>query len=713
MSDPYNGQAELVLVVDDDPVMRMITVESLRRNGYRVVEGANGLEAVQRFGEQQPALVLLDVEMPILDGFSACQRIRALPQGEDVPIVIMTGLNDTDSVDKAYQLGATDFVTKPLNWAILSHRIRYILRSAGTLRSLARSESRLANAQRMAHLGHWDWNLHSLELMWSDELFSLFGVERTSFEVTYDAFLNMVHPDDREPLRSAISRTLLGEPVANFEHRVVLPSGRFLHVVEHIEVGNDASGKPTFLSGTVQDITERKQAEAQIRHLAYHDQLTALPNRELFKERVAHCISLARRHDRRLALLFVDIDRFKTVNDTLGHKVGDRLLEQVSDRLRDFLRATDLIAPVSEIKDDNLARLGGDEFTAILPNIAEREHATQVASRIIEILSRPYQLDGRDLVVTASVGIAFYPDDGRDMDTLVRNADAAMYAVKEQGRNGFRCYSPEMTKRSEKRLGLENDLRKALQNGEFELYYQPQIDLATYHVVGVEALIRWRHPERGLVSPADFIPIAEDTGLIVPIGRWVLEEGCRQNRAWQEQGVEPIRMSVNIAGQQFLHADFLSDVRHALAASGLDPKCLELEVTENALIDKGQDVLLKLHQIRALGISLAVDDFGTGYSSLSYIKEFPINTLKVDRSFVTDIGHRQDEAIVKTIIHLAHELSMQVISEGVETEKQLAFLRKHGSNMVQGYLFSRPLPPDEMLDYLRAQARNAVVAASG
>ncbi|MGF1546125.1 MAG: EAL domain-containing protein [Thiotrichales bacterium] len=687
---------DLILVVEHERTTRMVTRSMLERQGYRVIEAGNGADAVSQFRFHEPALVLLDVEMPILNGFEACRRIREMVTGGDVPIVMMTGLSDTAKVDEAFRVGATDFIPKPVNWSILGHRLRYILRNHRILRDLKFSEARLSNAQRIARLGYWEWNLVSRELQWSPTMYVMFEVSPESFQVSCDAFIELIHPADREIFREKLERAQAGQAISNFEHRMLLPRGGELNVVEHIELTRDVGGHSLSLTATLQDISERKRTEEQVQFLAYHDQLTSLPNRELFKDRVTQAISRARREGLKLALLFVDLDRFKNVNDTLGHKLGDTLLELVAERLRALVRETDLVAQGQPGEEGQLARLGGDEFTVLLPVVRSREDAARVGDRIVEVLSRPYDLDSREIVVTASVGIACYPEDGSDVDALIKNADAAMYDVKDSGRNGFRYYLPEMTQRTETRLKLENDLRKALRNHEFELHYQPQIDLSDQRMVGVEALVRWRHPERGLISPGEFIPVAEDSGLIIPLGQWVLEEACRQNRTWQLEGLPPVRMSVNVAAQQFQHDDFLVTVRRALADSGLSADSLELEVTENALINTDHDVMFKLKQIRNLGISLAVDDFGTGFSSLSFIKQFPLTTLKVDRSFVTDIGQKKDEAIVKIIIHLAHELNLLVISEGVETQRQLDFLRLQGSNMAQGFLFSRPLLPNEL-----------------
>ncbi len=429
------------------------------------------------------------------------------------------------------------------------------------------------------------------------------------------------------------------------------------------------------------DITSRKLAEERLNYLANHDALTGLPNRVLFLERLDLGLARAHRTQKMVAVMFFDLDRFKIINDTLGHSVGDQLLQEVATRVRGCLR-----------EDDTVARLGGDEFTVILEGINEDKYVAMVAQKIIDILAKPFKLVGQEVFVTASVGISVYPNDGEDPHSLVRHADVAMYRAKEMGKNNYQFFKTEMNTRAFERLTLENNLRRALERNEFELHYQPQLDLASGDVVGAEALIRWRHPELGLVSPDRFIPIAEETGLIIPIGEWVLRTACAQNKAWQRAGFAPLHVAVNLSGRQFKQKDLLRMIERAFAETGLDPAFLELEITESVIMEHADETIATLACMKTMGFQLSIDDFGTGYSSLSYLKRFPIDTLKIDRSFVHDITTDQDDAAITTaVIALAHSLNLKVIAEGVENGEQLEFLRAQGCDMIQGYHFSRPM----------------------
>lgn len=433
----------------------------------------------------------------------------------------------------------------------------------------------------------------------------------------------------------------------------------------------------------IEDISERKAAEERIRYLAEHDALTGLPNRVLLHDRLAQALLVAQRERRRLALLFVDLDHFKNINDSLGHHVGDQLLGAVAERIVQCVRASDTVS-----------RPGGDEFMLLLPDITAADDAARVAEKLLEALARPFSIDGRQLMVSASIGISLYPDDGADIDALMRSADVAMYHGKESGRNAYHFFRAEMNERVLERVSLENALRRALRNGEFALHYQPQVDSATHRIIGVEALVRWHDPEAGLVSPARFIPVAEDTGLILPLGAWVLKEACRQNRAWQDAGMPAIPVAVNISALQFRQAQFADVIAGALAASGVAPGCLELELTESVMMDAAERNVAVLDGLRDMGVRVSIDDFGTGYSSLAYLKRLPIDKLKIDQAFVRDIASDPDDAaIVGAIIGLAHNLRLEVIAEGVENEAQLDFLQHCGCDQVQGYLFSPPLPP--------------------
>ena len=440
-------------------------------------------------------------------------------------------------------------------------------------------------------------------------------------------------------------------------------------------------------------VDEKARADERIEYLASHDSLTHLPNREMFNGMLRRAIDAAARYQRQFALLFIDLDRFKVINDSLGHDAGDMLLVEIGGRLRRALRSSDVVA-----------RLGGDEFVVILEEAAERPEVERIAGDLLSILSQPLQLSGHECHTTASIGIAMYPTDGTDIQTLTKNADMAMYLAKEDGKNGFRFFTKEFKTQSIERLKLESALRRALERDQFSLHYQPKVDMASGQITGVEALLRWNHPELGTVSPGQFIPLAEETGLIVPIGRWVLKEACAQNMAWQRRGLRPVTMAVNLSPRQFADPHLLQDVDEALVASGMSAVLLQLEVTESMVMRNVSRAIKVLDAIQSRGIRLAIDDFGTGYSSMSLMKQFPIDTIKIDRSFVRDLPvDSEDQAIAQAIISMGKALGMTVIAEGVETLEQEAFLRSHACDEMQGFLFSKPLPAKQLADLLRAE----------
>ncbi len=438
------------------------------------------------------------------------------------------------------------------------------------------------------------------------------------------------------------------------------------------------------------DITKRKQAEQMIKKMAYFDSLTDLPNRTLFYDRLTQAISQTKRTKKPIAVLFLDLDRFKIINDSLGHTAGDQLLREVSKRLLTCIR-----------EGDTVSRQGGDEFTILLPNTNHLGAAT-VARRMISLISQPMELNGHEILVTPSIGISMYPEHGEDVESLLKNADTAMYHAKDLGKNNFQFYTSKLDQKVLERLTLENELRKALERKEFVLHYQPLIQINSNKMIGVEALIRWQHPLLGIISPTRFIPLAEETGLIVPIGEWILHSACAQNKAWQDQGYPPLKVSVNLSGRQFKEPDLVHTIADILDKTGLDPQYLELEITENISMNDVNFTIQALQELKALGLKISIDDFGTGYSSLNYLKKFPIDTLKIDQSFVRDIHtDRDDAAIVKAIMAMAFSLDLNVIAEGVETIEQLLFLTKQNCPEAQGYYFNKPLTPDEVLNLLK------------
>jgi diguanylate cyclase (GGDEF)-like protein len=496
----------------------------------------------------------------------------------------------------------------------------------------------------------------------------------------------MIHEEDRQAVMEQADAVLSRKSAYPLEHRIIHKDGRMRWIKNTPVPRIDQQGHLIAYDGLVSDITDRKQAEQKLTHIAYYDALTNLPNRELFRDRLRQAIIQARRHKRMFAVMILDLDRFKGINDTLGHKIGDSLLQYVSERLVNSIR-----------EGDTVARLGGDEFIILFPDIAQARDASFVAQKIHNTLLKGFLLDSQELFITASIGISLYPSDGTDVDTLIKNADVAMYQAKAQGRNNYQFYTPTMNTEALSKLMLENNLRKALERKEFVLHYQPLVELSTGRITGAEALVRWKHPRLGLLSPLEFIPIAEETGLIVPIGEWILENVCVQGKTWNEMGLSPFRMTVNLSMRQFAHDAVLKTVLNALEKSDLDPDHLELELTESIVMQNAEQTIVTLHELKSAGIQISLDDFGTGFSSLSYLKNLPLNRLKLDRSFVSGLAKEtKNESISKAIIGIAHSLSLKVIAEGVETFDQLELLRSWKCDEVQGFLFSRPIPVEEI-----------------
>lgn len=699
-----NGESKpVVLVVDDDMAQRLLMVETLLEDNLFVEEAADGQEALEAFERNTADLVLMDVKMPRMDGFTACKAMRQLPGGQDVAIVLVTGLDDFASIQQAFEAGATDFITKPVNWPLLNHRVRYLLRASAAFRGLRHSENRLALAQQIARLGNWDWDIEKGCLEWSDQMYKIFAKDPSEFVPSKEAILDAVHPDDREMVKREMDSILQGRKEFSLDYRIIIKDDIWCTVHEQGEVLYDQQGRAVSVHGTLQDISDRIRAEEQIRFLAYYDSLTGLPNRQLFMEHVEQALQAARRGETKMALLYLDLDRFKRINDTLGHGAGDQLLKKISNDLSDCVRSSDIIgkADMANGPRVSLSRLGGDEFTLLLTGLAEEEHAGLVAKRILELVNQPVEVKDQEVYVSASIGIALYPRDGDSVDLLLRSADLAMYHAKERGPGSFMFFSNQMNNRALERLNIETDLKKALERDELVLFYQPQINMQTGELAGFEALVRWQHPVHGLVPPVKFIPVAEECGLIVPVSDWVLHEACRQNQQWIDAGFKPVRMGVNISSVQFAKQNLTGVVREALRATGLDPRYLELELTESAIMQNVGKVIETLGEMKSLGINLSVDDFGTGYSSMSYLKRFPLDTLKIDRSFIMDIIFDENDAsIVKAIIALAKILGLKTISEGVETREQLEFLRRHGCDELQGFLISKPVPAKDVERFL-------------
>ena len=699
-----------VLVVDDDASGRRLTRATLKKAGFGVIEAADGQLALDLLRAELPDLVLMDVSMPVMDGFTACQALRQLPGGGRIPVVMMTGLDDVQSIQRAFEVGATDFITKPINWTILSHRVRYMLRASAAINDLKENQRRLSNAQRIGEMGDWEWDVRRDRVVPSDQAWRILGSDPAVVALSFEAFVATAHPDDAAGLRQLCEHALTQGDGFALDHRIVHPDGTLHHVHQQVEVTQrDQAGRATSLIGAVHDISRHKLAEEQIRQLAYYDPLTGLPNRRLFTDQLEKSLGLAERHQWQAAVMFVDLDNFKRVNDTLGHGAGDDLLRVVSTRLTGSLRGHDAISHRGEDNPANsIARLGGDEFIVLLGDLQRPSDAASVARRLVAALAQPVTLNGTEVFVGGSIGVALYPQDGTDVDTLLMNADTAMYRAKEAGRGVFRFYDRSMNDRSLDRLQMEAMLRRALERHEFVLHYQPRLDVESGAIVGAEALVRWQHAERGLVMPGEFIPLMEDSGLVIPIGEWAIDEACRQIAAWQSAGLPAISVAVNLTSSHLRERALPELVQTSLRRHGVMPSCLEIEVTESILLSDAELSLQVATRLFEMGVRLSIDDFGTGYSSLSYLKRLPINALKIDRSFVRDlVTDPDDAAIVTAIIAMAHSLKLKVVAEGVETQAQLAYLRDRGCDEYQGFLTSRALPADAFAALYASRQRAA------
>lgn len=696
-----------VLIVDDTKLIREMGREALEAVGLQIIEAADGDAALREYSRSQPDLVVLDVNMPRRDGFSVCEQIRRTRGGENVPILMLTSSDDVDSIRRAYEVGATDFSAKPVNWEILSQRVRYMLRMSGVIVDLQKSQERLAKAQRTARLGYWELDPRTGRLDCSSELSELYGLGPNDVLASYEDFSAVIHPEDRALVQNAVDRASSDGSALNIDHRVKLPNAEQRTIHLHADAIPNELGPPFELSGTAQDVTERIRAEEEIRFLAYHDSLTRLGNRRLFIERLNYALLQARRHKTVVGVLFLDLDHFKRINDTLGHSIGDLFLKRVAERLRNCVRETDCVSrALNTDSDPTVSRVGGDEFMISLCSIRDAAEAAQVAARILEVLARPFQLEGHDLVVTASIGVALSPDNGDDVDILIRNADVAMYHAKKSGRGTYQFYEQSMNEVAQQNLRLESDFRGALERGELLVHYQAKIELGTRRITGFEALARWHHPELGMVPPTTFVPLAERAGMIIQMGEFVLRSACAQMKEWRESGFQPLRVSVNLSAHQFRTDEIADTVVRVLKETPMSPRCLDLELTESAMMQNQAVTVSVLQKLKGIGITVSLDDFGTGYSSLSYLKRFPVDTVKIDRSFIRDLETDPDDAaITAAIISMAKTLNLKVVAEGVETEQQLAFLREHGCEEMQGFLYSRPLPPEQATALLRESFR--------
>ncbi len=682
-----------VLVVDDDPLTRMMAVEALREGGLTTVEAEDGVQALHAFDAEHPDLVLLDVLMPGLSGFEVCRRLRATPAGELVPIIMLTGLDDSESVEEAFHVGATDFISKPINWTLLRFRIRYVLRSAQLLKELVRNKESLSSAQRIARLGSWEWSVPDDLVQRSPQYYRLFGQRAESFGDGMGALLDHVYGPDRAMVDAALSGARNGAGY-QLTYRIVWPDGSVRTLLETVERADEgASAAALLMEGSAQDITEQVEAQRRIRQLAYFDPLTGLPNREFFRESLLAAAARCLRNDSRCAVMVVDIDRFARINDSLGPERGDQVLQVIGHRLRESMgdRAPAEPAGGGGLPRLKVARLAADEFGILLSDVGTVDDVLATAHELLHAVRAPIRVPGQEITLSARVGVALMPDHAADADALLKAAETALNRAKRVSRDQVALFSEEMKVAAFLRFTLEGDLRRAIGEDELQVLYQPIIDVDRRCVVKAEALVRWPHSSRGAVPPPEFISLAEETGMIVPLTRVVLERVCNDIAELGAALPDDFRISINLSGVNFMDPQLIATVRAVLDGAGVAAARIEFELTETVLMRDLDYATTILAQLREMGIRVAVDDFGTGYSSLAYLRRLAVDTLKIDRSFVSELDDGQGMAIVRAVIGLAHSLGLEVVAEGVETTAQLDTLRSQGCHLIQGYLFARPM----------------------
>lgn len=724
-----------ILVIDDDPDFCQIVHDTLRNEHHNVVQALNGEAGLVAAFRDKPDLVLIDVKLPDIDGFEVCRRIKSDPELRYTPIILFTGMSNADVHVHAMTSGANDFLAKPFDWHVFKARVSALLkyrRAVSALRrahddmeqrvqertaelresneklkleigerrkaeaALRESEERYALAARGANDGLWDWNLITKEVYFSPRWKQMVGV--TEFDVINksEEWFKRVHAEDVAALKLAVMAHIEGNTeYLEHEYRMLYRDGTYRWMVSRGMAVRDAAGKALRMAGSQSDITVRKMAELQLLRNAFHDELTSLPNRALFIDRLGQAMKRIETDETwNLAVFHLDIDRFKIINDSLGHNAGNQLLIELGRRLRRCLRPSDTVA-----------RLGGDEFAALIENVKGLSEANEMAATIHESLKAPFKLREREVFVTASVGIVMGKKKYVRPEDLLRDSETAMHRAKSLGKARQETFHSGMHAQVLTLMHLEHDLRRAVESNEFVIHYQPIITLATGRISAFEALIRWKHPEKGQLSPGEFLPLAEETELITPMSFWVLRESCTQLKKWHDLNANARKLcvSVNLSGNTFSQQNLVKLVREILEESKLPPENLKLEITEGVIMDNAEATTATLAQLKAMNVHLMIDDFGTGYSSLSYLHQLPIDTLKIDRSFVSslELGDKNLE-IVKTIASLAANLDLKIVAEGVETREQLAIVRELKCHYAQGYLFAKPVSADIARDFIIA-----------
>lgn len=695
---------KILLLIEDNPGDARLLREMFNEQDSHITELTHAecmCDAEKHLQQRAFDLILLDLGLPDAQGMEAVRRAHQV--APRVPLVVLTGLDDESLATQALQEGAQDYLIKSqIDARGLLRALRYAVERKLTEEALFVEKERaqvtlncIGDAVICTDIAG---NITFLNLV--AERMTGWSWEEASARPMAEVF-RILDATSRDTTPNPMERAVGQNRIVHLPSNCILlrRDGFEIPIEDSVAPIHDREGQATGAVIVFRDVSAARAMALQMTHSAQHDFLTGLPNRMLLNDRVSQAIVLALRHSKRVGVLFLDLDGFKHINDSLGHPIGDKLLQSIAKRLVSCVRSSDTVS-----------RQGGDEFVVLLSEMEQQEDAAISAIRILEAMAEAHSIDHHDLHLTASIGVSVYPDDGLDAETLIKNADTAMYQAKENGRQTYQFFKPAMNVRAVERQSIEESLRRALERKEFSLHYQPKVKLATGEITGAEALIRWTHPTRGPVSPANFIPVAEDCGLILPIGHWVLREACRQARAWLDVGLPLGTIAVNISSMEFREDNFLESVFATLSETGLDPKFLELELTESVLMKRAESATSVLKALRARGVQIAVDDFGTGYSSLSYLRKFPIDALKIDQSFVRQITSAPDDTtIVTAVISMGRSLKLRVVAEGVETQGEMAFLQAQQCDEAQGYYFSRPVLPQQFAMLLKTGVREATV----
>jgi len=686
----------VILIVDDDTTMRFLMRETLEQDGFTVVESGDGVEALQAYEETRPEMLISDVVMPRMDGFELCRALRKRGDANYVPVLMATGLDDLESIEKAYEAGATDFIVKPINWLILCHRVRYMLRASRTFNELRETEERLRSIaenlpgaiyrQALSADGTMSFSYVSPAMQ------TLYGIDPAVMVRDARQFVDCVVAEDRLVLDDAMRRSARDLAPMESEFRLDTPIAgvRWLksiarpHRLDHGEVQWD---------GVALDITELKKLEAHRDYLAYYDPLTGMPNQHLFEDRLSQALPQAERLSSKIAVIYLEIESLENIRDSAGLAAADVIIREAALRLQPALRP-----------GDTVAHAGGGRFIVMLGGIKRSTDVAAPIRRLSEAFEKPFELESSELFAKIVMGISLFPDDGNLPEALLRNASTALTRAKATLGQGYEFYSRHMTDSAVKRLSTEGELRRAIERSELEVFYQPQVNTVSFKIIGMEALVRWRHPVRGLVSPGEFIAIAEQSGLIVPLGEYVLRKACVQTEAWQRRGICDFPVSVNVSGWQLMREDLGDRVLSILEETRLPHAGLKLELTESTILRNVDLITRTMNRLASTGVTFAVDDFGIEHSALSHLSRLPIETLKVDHSFVSrmtrDPAHG---ALVQAIISMTHAMDKKAIAEGVESNEELTYLRAYRCNAIQGFLFSKPLPAAEFETLLEAE----------